>query len=87
MTPVTPPIVNVGMKPSANKLAVVNLNWPPQMVNTQLNTLMPVGTAISIVATAKIELAIGPMPVVNIWCAHTIKLKNPISASANTIDP
>ncbi len=38
-----------------------------QMVKSQLKILMPVGTAIAIVATANIALAIGPSPVVNIW--------------------
>ena len=67
MTPVTPPSTKEGIKATAYSIGVVNLTFPPQMVKSQLKILMPVGTAIAIVATANIALAIGPSPVVNIW--------------------
>ena len=59
---------------------------PPHIVNSQLKTLIPVGTAIAIVATAKIAFATFPNPVVNIWCAQTMNPKNPINMVANTMD-
>lgn len=59
---------------------------PPHIVNNQLNIFIPVGTAIAIVATAKIAFATEPSPVVNIWCAHTINPKNPINIVAKTMD-
>ncbi|SGO98042.1 Uncharacterised protein [Mycobacterium tuberculosis] len=67
MIPVTPPMTKVGIKPMAYNMAVVKRILPPHKVNSQLNTLIPVGTAIAIVAIAKMELATGPIPTVNIW--------------------
>ena len=58
---------------------------PPQIVAIQLNILIPVGTAIAIVANAKIAFAVGPKPTVNMWCAQTMNPKNPINTVANTI--
>ncbi|MNI97736.1 hypothetical protein D3C73_1564380 [compost metagenome] len=66
MTPVTPPMVKVGIKPTANKFGVVKRTCPPHIVNSQLKILIPVGTAISIVDTENKAFATGPRPVVNI---------------------
>src|SRR2546421_12418966 len=74
------------MKAKAQYIGVVNLILPPHIVNNQLKILIPVGTPIAIVATAKIAFATGPNPVVNIWCAHTMKPKKPIKTVANTIE-
>ncbi|COG55475.1 Uncharacterised protein [Streptococcus pneumoniae] len=74
------------MKATAHIIGVVKRILPPHIVKSQLNILIPVGTAIAIVATEKIALATGPSPTVNIWCAHTINPKNPINTVANTID-
>jgi hypothetical protein len=52
-TPVTPPTVNKKMNPRANNRGVVKYNCPPHIVASQLNILMPVGTAIIIVAAVK----------------------------------
>src|SRR3546814_8726452 len=52
-TPVTPPTVNMKMKPSAQSIGVLKLSEPPHMVAIQLKILMPVGTAITIVAAVK----------------------------------
>ena len=52
------------------------------MVNTQLNTLMPVGTAMSIVAYMKNSSPPSGMPTVNMWCAQTMKLRKAIDAIA-----
>lgn len=51
--PVTPPMVNRQMKPKAHSIGVVSLILAPCNVASQLNTLMPVGTAIIIVAAVK----------------------------------
>ena len=45
--PVMPPIRNTRMNPSAISMAVDRVIDPRHMVPIQLNTLMPVGTAIS----------------------------------------
>jgi hypothetical protein len=46
-TPVMPPTTNTRMKPSAISIAVEKVIAPRHIVPIQLNTLMPVGTAIS----------------------------------------
>ena len=48
-TPERPPITNVNRNPSAHSIGVARLITPRHSVATQENTLMPVGTAISIV--------------------------------------
>jgi hypothetical protein len=52
-TPVKPPKVNNIIKPVANNIGVVIYNLPFHIVAIQLNTLIPVGTAIIIVAAVK----------------------------------
>jgi hypothetical protein len=52
-TPVTPPTVNKKIKPTANKPGVLKSIDPPHKVASQLNILIPVGTAIIIVAAVK----------------------------------
>lgn len=51
--PVKPPIVNKKIKPRAQINGVSYLTREPKIVANQLNTLMPVGTAIIIVAAVK----------------------------------
>jgi len=51
--PVRPPKVNKKMKPLANNIGVVRTILPPHIVAIQLKILMPVGTAIIIVAAVK----------------------------------
>src|SRR3546814_11857490 len=52
-TPVTPPMVNMKMNPSAHNSGVLKLSEPPQSVANPDNTLMPVGTAITMDAAVK----------------------------------
>lgn len=51
--PVRPPIVNRKMNPSAHSMGGSHLIVPPCRVASQLNTLMPVGIAMIIVADVK----------------------------------
>jgi hypothetical protein len=51
--PVKPPIVNKKIKPKTNNISGSTLKLPPHKVAIQLNTLIPVGTAIIIVAAVK----------------------------------
>ena len=55
------------------------------MVANQLKILIPVGTEIIIVERTKAVLAAALMPTVNMWCAHTEKLINPIPTDAATM--
>jgi len=51
--PVTPPLVNKNKNPNAYNIGVANTTDPPHNVAIQLNILIPVGTAIIIVAAVK----------------------------------
>lgn len=83
--PVRPPIVNRKMKPRAHSIGGSHLMVPPCSVANQLKTLMPVGMAMIMVADVKYARVSTSMPTVNIWCAHTIKPRNPIDSMAHTM--
>ena len=51
--PVSPPIVNRNRNPSAHKDGALKVNWDPCRVANQLKILIPVGTAIIMVADVK----------------------------------
>lgn len=51
--PVRPPMVKRKMKPRAHNIGGSHLMVPPCRVANQLNTLMPVGMAMIIVAEVK----------------------------------
>ena len=51
--PVNPPTVNKKINPTANIIGVFNLKRPPHMVAIHEKILIPVGTAIIIVAAVK----------------------------------
>jgi len=74
--------VNKKINPNAHNIGVVNLIDPAYIVPNQLKILIPVGTAIIIVAAVKYALVSTSIPTVYIWCAHTIKPKTPIEAIA-----
>ena len=46
-------MVNRKMKPTAHSMGTRKVMDPPHMVAIQLNTLMPVGTAMTMVAAVK----------------------------------
>lgn len=70
--PVNPPTVNRKMNPIVHSIVVVYLIFAPYIVASHLNTLIPVGTAIIIVAAVKYARVSTSIPTVNMWCAHTI---------------
>jgi hypothetical protein len=51
--PVNPPKVNKNMNPLANSIGVLSTMLPPNIVAIQLKILIPVGTAIIMVAAVK----------------------------------
>lgn len=65
MTPVRPPIVNRKMNPCAHIIKGEDLVGPPQRVPTHLKTLIPVGTAMVIVAAVKYARVSVSIPTVN----------------------
>lgn len=83
--PVRPPIVNRKMNPRAHSIGGSHLIVPPWSVASQLKTLMPVGMAMIIVADVKYARVSTSMPTVNIWCAQTIKPRNPMDSIAHTM--
>ena len=79
MMPERPPTVKVPMNPAANFIAVVKRIDPPHMVPIQLKIFTPVGTPIRKLPVAKAVLAMSPIPVANMWCAHTVNPRNPMA--------
>jgi hypothetical protein len=84
--PEKPPMVNRQTMARANSMGVSKLIEPRHSVATQLNTLTPVGTAMSMVEYMKNICAPAGRPVVNMWCAQTRKERMAIEATAYTID-
>lgn len=73
ISPVKPPMVKTKMKPTANSIGVSKLIEPRHMVAVQLKIFTAVGTEISMVAYMKNNWPVTGIPVVNIWCAQTMK--------------
>jgi len=85
MTPLIPPIVNIATKPTTNSIGVLKSIEPCHIVPSQLNTLIPVGTAIAIVVIVKTETGMGPRPTVNMWWLQTIQPMKAMTIPARTI--
>jgi hypothetical protein len=84
-TPVRPPIVNRNTKPNAHRQAALYVIRVPYIVASHLKILIPVGTAIIIVADVKYARVSTSIPTVNIWWAHTTNPNNPIANIAKII--
>jgi hypothetical protein len=82
ITPVNPPIVKRKMKPIAHIIEESMLTCDPVVVAIQLKILIPVGIAIIIVAAVKYARVSMSIPMVNIWCAHTMNPRKPIALMA-----
>lgn len=63
--PVTPPVVNRKINPKAHNIGVVYFILVPWRVASHLNTLIPVGTAMIIVAAVKYARVSTSIPTVN----------------------
>ena len=85
--PVTPPRPNIGRKASAKHIAVVKRMAPPHSVMTRQVSTITDGTDTTIVVIWKKLLSVVPMPVRNMWCAHTTSDQPPSAATALTISP
>ncbi len=75
-------MVNRMTKATANSIGASNVSDPRHMVDTQLNTFTPVGTAMSMVAYMKNSSPVSGMPTVNMWCAQTMKERKAIAPVA-----
>lgn len=80
--PVSPPSVNKNTNPRAHSKGVSHCKFDPCRVAIHLNTLIPVGTAIIIVAAVKYARVSTSIPTVNIWWAQTRKPRIPIAIIA-----
>src|SRR5207253_6169402 len=85
-TPVMPPITKVTMKPIDHSIAEVKTIRPPYMVNSQLKTFTPVGTAMTMVAMPNTALTSAPAPMVKKWCSQTVKDSTVIATVAYTME-
>lgn len=85
ITPVSPPIVNKNTNPKAHIIGVVKFSRVPLAVAIQLKTLIPVGTAITMVAPVKYARESTSNPTVYIWCPHTIRPRRPMAHIAYCI--
>lgn len=65
--PVRPPVVKRKINPRAQSIGSSNLIREPWIVANHLNTLIPVGTAIIIVAAVKYARVSTSIPTVNMW--------------------
>lgn len=82
MIPVSPPTVNKNTKPNDHNVIGLKNKYVPWYVANHLKILIPVGTAIIIVAEVKYARVSTSIPTVNIWCAHTTNPSNPIAIIA-----
>jgi hypothetical protein len=79
-TPVRPPIVNRNTNPKDYRHVALYVSCDPYTVANHLKILIPVGTAMIIVAGVKYAI-----PTVNMWCAHTTDPRRPIASMAKII--
>jgi len=82
ITPVIPPIVKRKTNPIDHNSGVSYFTLDPWRVASQLKILIPVGTAMIIVAAVKYARVSTSIPTVNMWCAHTINPRSPIETMA-----
>src|SRR5215471_14768700 len=83
--PLSPPVTNSETNATAYNSAVVKRICPCQSVVSQLNVLIADGMAMIIVEIVKVAPRMGFIPLTNMWCPHTRKLKNPIEAIESTM--
>jgi len=81
-TPVRPPTVNKNRNPNTHRIEEVIAIGVPWRLANQEKILIPVGTAIIIVADVKYARVSTSIPTVNIWCAHTTKPSNAMALIA-----
>jgi hypothetical protein len=80
--PVRPPTVNKNRNPTTHSRAGSLLIGVPCNEITHLKILIPVGTAITIVAAVKYARVSTSSLTVNMWWAQTMKPRNPIESIA-----
>src|SRR5690606_32131600 len=85
ITPVRPPSTKMKKKPRMKRIGGVSRGWPDHSVAIQAKTCTPMGIATAIDAAEKKLMASSGMPVANMWCTHSPKLRKPVPMMASTI--
>src|SRR6476661_3629066 len=81
--PVNPPMPNIGRNASAKSIGVVNRIDAPQSDSKSAVKITTDGIEMIIVVTWKNELIVVPMPVMNMWWAHTMNdIRNQVNPFA-----
>src|ERR1700716_1805791 len=66
--PLTPPLMNIETKPSANSEAVLIRNFEPYKLPSQINTMIVEGIVITSVGKENASDEKGFIPLTNMWC-------------------
>jgi hypothetical protein len=80
-SPVSPPMPNMGRNPSAKSIGVLKRIDPPHSDRTSAVRITTEGMEMIIVVVWKKAAIAVPMPVMNMWCAHTMKDMKPRKTS------
>src|SRR5438876_11948172 len=73
----------MGRNASANSIGVVNRIEAPQSDNSSAVRMTTDGIEMIIVVVWKNALMVVPIPVMNIWCAHTMNDMNPMNTTVD----
>src|SRR5688500_20357143 len=74
--PVSPPMPNIGRKPSAKSMGVLKRIDPPQSEMISAVRITTDGIEMIIVVVWKNGAIAVPMPVMNMWCAQVVNTVN-----------
>ena len=80
-SPVSPPMPNIGRKPSAKSMGVLKRIDPPQSEMIRAVRITTDGIEMIIVVVWKNAAIVVPMPVMNMWCAQTMNDMKPRKTS------
>src|SRR5882762_2807688 len=76
--PLTPPLTNMEMNPSAKSDAELIRMFAPLRLPSQIRVMIVAGIVMVSVGNEKSSDENGFMPLTNMWCPHTIQLKKPM---------
>ena len=80
-SPVSPPMPNIGRKATAKSMGVLKRIDPPQSEMIRAVRITTDGIEMIIVVVWKNAAIVVPMPVMNMWCAHTMNDMKPRKTS------
>src|SRR5262244_2503977 len=83
--PLRPPMTKLETNPGANSIGLLKRMSPPHRVPSQLKVLIADGTAMTMVDSINAVPRTGFMPLMNMWCPHTIHDKKAKAIIENAI--